>query len=162
MQRGAEHVTVEPARESDVMPVFRIETATFADPWSYGAFRQFLGADGFLVARDADAARPVVGFVIGTPVSCHGQPTGHIKNLAVRPDRREEGIGTALLEAAIDVLLSAGAETVTLEVRRENTAARSLYRSLGFEHLRTVEGYYGDGEDALVLVLRVDAASQGV
>jgi len=42
---------------------------------------------------------------------------------------------------------------VTLEVRRSNVAARSLYRKLSFEERRLRSNYYGPGEDAIVMEL---------
>ena len=42
-----------------------------------------------------------------------------------------------------------------LEVRVTNEPAISLYKKLGFEITRTVNGYYSDGEDAYVMTKRV-------
>lgn len=44
---------------------------------------------------------------------------------------------------------------MTLEVRRSNVAARSLYRKLNFEERRLRSNYYGPGEDAIVMELRL-------
>ena len=44
-----------------------------------------------------------------------------------------------------------GARVVTLEVRRENSAARSLYRKLGFVDAGLRRNYYGRGEDAIIM-----------
>ena len=38
-----------------------------------------------------------------------------------------------------------------LEVRVTNDAGISLYKKLGFEVTRTINGYYTDGEDAYVM-----------
>jgi ribosomal protein S18 acetylase RimI-like enzyme len=45
-----------------------------------------------------------------------------------------------------------------LEVRAGNIAARRLYRRLGFRDLGVRRGYYGPGQDAIVMELRLDAA----
>jgi ribosomal-protein-alanine N-acetyltransferase len=44
---------------------------------------------------------------------------------------------------------------VTLEVRRSNLAARHLYRKFDFEERRLRRHYYGPGEDAIVMELRL-------
>jgi ribosomal-protein-alanine N-acetyltransferase len=93
-----------------------------------------------------------VGYVVADSVPNHGRPLGHIKDIAVRGDRRGEGIGATLLERALGVLGTQGVRSVKLEVRESNTRARSLYRQYGFVHRRTVPRYYSDGENALVLV----------
>jgi ribosomal protein S18 acetylase RimI-like enzyme len=43
-----------------------------------------------------------------------------------------------------------------LEVRAGNLAARRLYRQLGFRDLGVRRGYYGPGQDAIVMELKLD------
>jgi ribosomal-protein-alanine N-acetyltransferase len=45
---------------------------------------------------------------------------------------------------------------VLLEVRRTNRPAMRLYRSLGFTAIGVRRRYYGDGEDAIEMVLVLD------
>jgi ribosomal-protein-alanine N-acetyltransferase len=140
---------VRPAGRADLLEVFRIEQAAFPQPWPYGAFEGFLGQQGFLVAADDTG---VVGYVVADTVPNHGRPLGHVKDIAVHPDHRGEGIGATLLERALEVLRSADASRVKLEVRAGNDAAIHLYRRFGFTHHHTIPRYYDDGEDALVMV----------
>jgi ribosomal-protein-alanine N-acetyltransferase len=129
--------------------VFRIEQASFPQPWPFSAFEGFLDAPGFLVAV---AEEGVVGYVVADTVPNHGRPLGHVKDIAVRPDRRGEGIGASLLERALAVLAREDTARVKLEVRAGNDAAIRLYRGFGFTHHHTVPRYYDDGEDALVML----------
>ena len=134
---------------ADLLSVFRIETRLFEQPWPYTAFERFLGAPGFLVAEtDGD----VVGYVVGDTIEAGAAPVGHIKDLAVAPDHRRQGLGRRLLSRALGALAAAGAGRVKLEVRRTNESARTLYSSFGFEPHHVVPDYYDDGEDAHVLV----------
>jgi len=77
----------------------------------------------------------------------------HILNLAVHPGKRRRGIARLmvreiLMDAAIQDTLYA-----VLEVRKSNTAARSLYASMGFSHVSTWHRYYTDtDEDAAIMV----------
>ena len=75
-----------------------------------------------------------------------------MKDIAVRPDRRGEGIGATLLERALSILAGEGTSRVKLEVRAGNEGAIRLYRGFGFSHHHTVPRYYDDGEDALVML----------
>ena len=140
---------VRPAGRADLLEVFRIERSTFPQPWPYGAFEGFLGQEGFLVAADESG---VVGYVVADTVPNHGRPLGHIKDIAVHPERRGEGIGATLLERTLDILRAADASRVKLEVRAGNDAAIRLYRGFGFAHHHTIPRYYDDGEDALVMI----------
>ena len=61
-----------------------------------------------------------------------------------------------LLSEAVSEAKSTGAGVVTLEVRRSNLAARQLYRKFEFEERRLRRHYYGPGEDAIIMELRLD------
>lgn len=54
-----------------------------------------------------------------------------------------------------------GASAATLGVRAGNTAARALYRRLGFTYEGPRPGYYPDGEDAVIMWRRADVAHPG-
>ena len=60
------------------------------------------------------------------------------------------------MENAIGEAKRENARFVTLEVRRSNVAARSLYRKLNFEERRLRKNYYGLGDDAIVMELQLD------
>jgi ribosomal-protein-alanine N-acetyltransferase len=149
--------TIRQATRADLLDVFRIEQSVFPEPWPYSGFERQLDSPGFLVseATGHEDEPAIAGYVVADTVQNHGRPLGHVKNLAVHPQRRGEGVGRALLDRSLGVLSSLGVESVKLEVRETNEAARGLYEQFGFEHLRTLDGYYADGEDAHVLVADV-------
>lgn len=147
-------VTVRRVERADLLDVLRIEKTCFTEPWPYTAFESFLDEPGFLVAeREGD----VVGYVVSDVMPNHGRDIGHIKDLAVAPDARGMGVGRLLLQRGLVSLSLSGAAVVKLEVRVGNEPALSLYRDVGFEPARRVPAYYADGEDALLMVLDVDA-----
>jgi ribosomal-protein-alanine N-acetyltransferase len=76
---------------------------------------------------------------------------GHVVSVAVLPEYRRKGLGTALVTKAMEGVQMYGAKQFYLEVRVTNEQAISLYKKLGLEVARTVHGYYADGEDAYVL-----------
>lgn len=79
-----------------------------------------------------------------------------IRNMAVDPEHRHQGVGRALLETARERLLEAGAKRVFLEVRASNKPALSLYYSIGFAiHSRRADYYHDPQEDALILALEL-------
>jgi ribosomal protein S18 acetylase RimI-like enzyme len=61
-----------------------------------------------------------------------GLPDAYIEELYVVPERRGEGLGRALLEAAMEAARAAGATHVELNTGETDTEARSLYESAGF------------------------------
>jgi len=74
-----------------------------------------------------------------------------ILTVAVVPERRQQGLGGALIQAAAEEARGRGALKLFLEVSTRNPAARGLYQQLGFAQVGRRKGYYADGSDALVL-----------
>jgi GNAT superfamily N-acetyltransferase len=56
----------------------------------------------------------------------------YLEELYVVPSRRGQGLGRALLEAAMDAARSEGAEQMELGTSEDDIAARALYESVGF------------------------------
>ena len=58
----------------------------------------------------------------------------YLEELYVVPDRRGQGLGRALMEAAIDHARRKGATHMDLGTGEEDVAARALYEGLGFSN----------------------------
>jgi ribosomal protein S18 acetylase RimI-like enzyme len=56
----------------------------------------------------------------------------YLAELYVAPDKRGQGLGRALMEAAIELAREQGADGMDLGTGEHDTAARALYESLGF------------------------------
>lgn len=59
-------------------------------------------------------------------------PNAYIEELYVVPEERGEGLGRALLDAAIGIARERGAQHIDLTTGEADTAARALYESAGF------------------------------
>lgn len=89
---------------------------------------------GLLVARDE--TETIVGFVMFGPESEQYEQDvsrGIVQNIVVRPEYRNEGIGTELLSTAESELREVDFETVSLSVLADNEAARRFYARQGYE-----------------------------
>ena len=98
---------------------------------------------GVYVERDAGQ---IAGFVATFPL--RGGITW-VELLAVHPDHRRCGVGARLL---------CGLAPVYLIVRAGNVGALAFYRRVGFAVVELWRGYYGDGEDAVVMGRTPDSA----
>lgn len=143
-------IAIRRAERADLLDVFRIEKASFSEPWPYSAFERVLGEPTFLVASQGPQ---VLGFAVSDVTPNHGRDIGHLKDLAVRPADRNRGVGRRLVTRSLVRMAAEGATSAKLEVRESNEAARSLYRTVGFEPARRLPRYYQDGEDALLMTL---------
>ncbi len=81
---------------------------------------------------------------------------GHIISIAVLPEYRRRGVGRSLMINSLKGLKDYNAEECYLEVRVSNTPAINLYRSLNFEIIHIIRGYYLNGEDAYLMSRRLD------
>ena len=106
------------------------EACGLTRPWNDPARDARLAMDGATSAvlgmRDGDAliASVMVGF---------DGHRGWVYYLAVAPDRRREGLGRQLMEAAEAWLRERDAPKLQLMVRTGNEAALGFYRALGLE-----------------------------
>lgn len=152
------NVQIRPAEHADLLEILRIERDSFPQPWPHDAFAQFISKPGFLVATPTPNSEfatsttdVVLGYVVADIVQRYGKRIGHIKDLAVHPTYRENGIGRRLLTRSIGILNNQSVERVKLEVRESNHQARALYDEFGFTINRVHTAYYDDGENALIL-----------
>ena len=60
------------------------------------------------------------------------EAVAHVSQIAVSPDARGEGLGSALVRGAVDVCRSMRCQAVTLLVGSENSVARRVYANAGF------------------------------
>lgn len=141
-------------RREDLPAVLDIERRSFAQPWSRAFFEKELATPfaRLVVAAEEAVPRPqVIGY------TCRWRVTDevHLLNVAVHPERRGLGHGRALVGAVVAEAEVARTRVVYLEVRAGNVIARRLYRQLGFKDLGVRRGYYGPGQDAIVMELRL-------
>jgi len=84
---------------------------------------------------------------------------GHVISVAVMPDFRRLGMGSALVKDALSALSNLHVDECYLEVRISNDAAITLYRRLGFDIVRTIPRYYYDSSDAYVMAKELTQGS---
>ncbi|MHB8894042.1 MAG: ribosomal protein S18-alanine N-acetyltransferase [Candidatus Geothermincolia bacterium] len=133
---------------ADVDSVCELEKRIFASPWSADLFRYEVRNCERTIYLVAVEDAHIVGYV-GAQLF---DKEVHVTNMAVEPESRRGGLGTALILECIREGLERGARWLTLEVRRGNEEARLFYLEFGFEELGLRHGYYTDtGEDAIIM-----------
>jgi ribosomal protein S18 acetylase RimI-like enzyme len=84
------------------------------------------------VARD-DSIVGFVTFTVERTAFEQDVDRGIVENLYVAPEYRDDGVGTALLEAAEDDLRDRGVDAIALEAMADNEAGREFYRANGYQ-----------------------------
>ncbi|MGB9589954.1 MAG: ribosomal protein S18-alanine N-acetyltransferase [candidate division WOR-3 bacterium] len=139
---------IRPARPEDIEPIMAIERASFVGPWSRNAFVSELVKAGtrFWVLDDGE----IVGYLVAWDMVDYL----YVANIAIREDRRGEGLGKALLQRCIDEARQTGRAAIVLDVRVSNQRARRFYEGLGFVQIRYNPRFYGT-EDGITYALRL-------
>jgi ribosomal protein S18 acetylase RimI-like enzyme len=132
-----EAVAVRPVRRGDLAQIIAIDaTVTGLEKRDYwlSIYRRY-GDSGqaerkFLVADDGER---VVGFVIGEVRDWEfgSPPCGWVFAIDVKPDSRQAGVGTRLLDAICASFQRAGVRKVRTMLGRDNTLILSFFRSQG-------------------------------
>jgi ribosomal-protein-alanine N-acetyltransferase len=131
---------------SDLPQVIAIERRSFPTPWSLAMFVLELSKPSGICL-----AATVGGRVAGYLVCSRYDAVWHIMNICIDPDRRRQGIATALLQRLLERVNDPDAQ-LTLEVRRSNDPAIVLYEGFGFRTAGLRRRYYQDnGEDAVIM-----------
>ncbi|MBR6800333.1 MAG: GNAT family N-acetyltransferase [Eubacteriaceae bacterium] len=72
------------------------------------------------------------GKIVGAIMAGHDGRRGYIHHTAVSPDHRSEGIGKALVDAAVDALKKEGISKVNLVVFARNEGGNAFWEKIGF------------------------------
>lgn len=137
------------ATSRDAACLAELHADAFRRGWGQDEFERLLADKAVRahVASEGPRATPM-GFVLSHAVA----PEAEILSIAIRADRRGQGLGAALLQHHLSRLASEGITISFLEVEEMNAAALGLYRSFGYEVVGRRRGYYeGGAADALVL-----------
>lgn len=129
--------------------VVEIENTCFSHPWT---------KDGIIEAQNNrtqffvfEKNSKVLGYV-GISVILD---EGYITNVATLPEYRGQGVATALLTKLDSLAKLEGLSFISLEVRKSNQKAISLYERFGYKTEGMRKNFYDDPkEDALIMTKR--------
>ena len=145
MEHGS--YTIAPLGADHLAAVAALEAACFPTPWSPEQLAQELEAPGGL-----QLALLRNGALHGYALLRCTAGEAELLRIATDPALRRAGLGRQLLEASLEAVRRAGCALMFLEVREGSAAARSLYRSAGFEEIGRRPRYYHEPvEDAILM-----------
>ena len=142
-------ISVREATTDDIEKIAILEKENFSLPWSRTAIKESMEQKTvFLVAEKEDE---IIGYMGLTMVL----DEGYVTNVAVTPVFRKIGVGTLLMNKAIDLAFLKGLSFISLEVRASNPNAISLYERLNFKSEGVRKNFYeSPKEDAIIMTRR--------
>ena len=134
---------------SDLEEIKDILVSDFDDFWTYSILKDELNCSSshYIVAK---LNNEIVGFG-GIKVVLD---SADIMNIVVKKNFRNLGIGTSILNEIVALCLSLNLSSITLEVRKDNEYAISLYKNFGFETLGVRKKYY-NGVDGFIMEKKI-------
>lgn len=149
---------IRDATPSDIPSIIALERAAVsAAHWTESQYQALFspsmsGVQHLVLVAEAAFAKPhltnptsPLGFLVARRIS----PEWELENIVVAPAARRTRIGQQLLKALLDTAKKTNSESVFLEVRDSNTAARAFYEKTGFRQVGRRKSYYQDPvEDA--------------
>jgi ribosomal protein S18 acetylase RimI-like enzyme len=79
--------------------------------------------------------------LIGAILAGHDGWRGHLYHMAVKPDYRERGIGTRLVNAAVSAIKSEDIQKIHCLVKRDNLIAQQFWEACSFEQREELFDY---------------------
>jgi ribosomal-protein-alanine N-acetyltransferase len=144
--------TIRRYQPSDAEAVFETgRQSPQAAQWSKETYDQAHSSGQILLTAEFNGR--VCGFLVARIIGDEAE----ILNMAVDKMRRRNGIGSALLTAAISVAQAQNAQNIYLEVRESNSAAICFYREHGFEKASERRGYYSSPTENAVVMKKLTA-----
>jgi ribosomal-protein-alanine N-acetyltransferase len=147
-------VLVRAAIPADLPALLALDRAApEAAHWSEAEYRRLFTEDTghvtLVIERDY-----VEAFIVGRDLG----PEWEIENIAVAGPARRRGLGERLVRELLSLASSRGAQSVFLEVRESNGAARGLYSKMGFVETGRRKAYYTNPEEDALLYKKIVTA----
>ncbi|MDO4618591.1 MAG: ribosomal protein S18-alanine N-acetyltransferase [Clostridia bacterium] len=146
-----DNFTIRPIRAEDAGELARLDIECFSVPWSETAFKDEAenAIATYFLACDSEKIIGYIGY-------WNVMNEGNITNIAVLPEYRRKKVASLLLEHSVKTAISGKLDLLTLEVRKSNIPARSLYEKYGFKEIGVRKNYYHKPtEDAIIMTLNL-------
>jgi len=131
--------------QKDLGQIAKLEAEIFNDAWPEESFAAELGNEQVSYPIVMLKEERILGYAVVWQIGDEIQ----INNIAVVPEARNKGCGSALLAHIFKKYSTFS--SAWLEVRASNQAAIRLYEKFNFNTRFVRRAYYSDGEDALVM-----------
>ena len=139
-------IKIEKMTISDLKNIKDILQTEFDDFWNYKILEEELNSANsyYLVAK---AENEIVGFA-GIKVVLD---EADIMNIVVKNSKRNNKIGSLLLEHLTSLSKKLNCKSLSLEVNEDNLPAINLYKKFGFEQIGFRKNYYED-KNGIVMI----------
>lgn len=135
-------------KPDDLDQVMIIEREAFCDHWKRSDFEYEICENEFSHMKVCEKEGRIIG-MIGYYILFDD---AQITTLAVLKEAQNQGIASKLMENMVQDCNERKCSVLSLEVRKSNEKAISLYKKFDFIEMNIRKSYYEDGEDAIFMM----------
>jgi ribosomal-protein-alanine N-acetyltransferase len=145
---------LRPFQPDDLPKLYEVDQACFAPGIAYSkrelsAFIRNRNSETWIAEENGEIA----GFLIAER---EPRKVLHLITIDVVATFRRRGVGSLLMDAAESWAREQDLKLIGLETAVDNLAAQTFYSERGYRKVGEIEGYYGDGTSAWVMVKELD------
>lgn len=143
-------MTIRPLVSGDAKAASALHALSFDTPWNEADMARYIAGD---LCYGAFRGGALCAFIVMRVAGDQAD----IVTIAVHPNDRKHGHGTAVLSAAEAAASARGVTTIFLEVAIDNAPAIALYKARGYHGVGKRPAYYKrPGGRVAALILRKD------
>ena len=135
----------------DLSTIAALEAELFKEPWTQADFQRELDENEFANYYIAEIDGEVAGYFGLWLLFDQAQ----ITTIGTAKKFQRQHVASFMMEAIDQMCAENECEFLSLEVRVSNTPAQNLYKKFGLEIVSVRKDYYGDHEDAYLMVKAV-------
>ena len=144
-------LTLSGITPTDIFEIAAIDSKISLNPWNPDQFSAELNNSGFVGNKVCNESGTLIGFYVGRIMTTEME----LLKIGVIQSMQRQKIGSMLLDALINFAKEQTVEKIFLEVSVKNTIACLFYIKAGFEEVCVRKKYYSNGDDGLVMVLKL-------
>lgn len=145
------NITIEKMTLGHLEKIKKILKEDFDGFWNENILRSELENPASMYIVAIDEKNNIVGYAgIWQPID-----EAHITNIVTKKDKRNNKIGTKMLEKLIDIAKERRLKDITLEVNVNNILAINLYKKYNFKEVGLRKKYYNNTDDAIIMTCKL-------
>ena len=135
----------------DLSKISEIEQKTFHSPWKESDLAYEISENPVSTVLVLEEGNLILGYMSYWITF----DSATVSKIAIHPSFQGRKLSNLLMQEMMDDLYAKRVMFVTLEVRKSNIKAISLYKKHGFKEEVIKPHYYDDGEDAIYMIRKV-------
>lgn len=150
-------ITIEKATTADVFDMMEINKKSDLIELHYSELVNVINNEACFVAKSDDK-------IVAYSINLYDQNTNmlHLVSIAVDGDYKRMGIANKMVKEGIMAARLTNFSGIRLEVRESNSEAIEFYKNTGFATKEISQGFYSDGESAVVMELLIEKTSDKI